>query len=183
MIPGGGFMRTCASIPAVLVVLLQAANAAQACGDKFLLVGRGVEFHRAYAAVYRASIVIYARLPGDADKAIGDPRFQANLTQSGHRVLLVDNDAALARALESDRVDLILTDVTGAERVSRLASAAPSKPTVLPVMYRPAKEEVHTIEARYQCRLTSADRADRYLATIDNAMKSRADERRKKSRS
>ena len=76
MISGGGFMRTCASILAVATVLLQATNAAQACGDKFLLVGRGVEFHRAYAAVYPASIVIYSRLPGDAAKAIRDARFQ-----------------------------------------------------------------------------------------------------------
>jgi hypothetical protein len=50
-------------------------------------------------------------------------------------------------------------------------------------MYRPTKEEVRTIETRYQCRLTSADRADRYLAAIDNAMKTRADEKKKKSRS
>lgn len=164
-------------------MLLQATNAAQACGDKFLLVGRGVEFHRAYAALYPASIVIFARLPGDAAKAIRDARFQANLKQSGHRVLLVETDAALARALESDRVDLILTDVADAERLSRQASAIPSKPTVLPVMYRPTKEEAQTIEARYQCRLTSADRADRYLAAIDNAMKTRADEKKKKNRS
>ncbi len=180
---GGGFMRTCASVLAVATVLLQSTNAAQACGDKFLLVGRGVEFHRAYAAVYPASIVIYARLAGDAGKAIRDSRFQANLKQSGHLVQMVESDAALARALESDRVDLILTDVADAERLSKLASAAPSKPAVLPVMYRPTKEEAQTIEARYQCRLTSADRADRYLAAIDNAMTTRANERKRKNRS
>jgi len=163
--------------------MLQATNAAEACGDKFLLVGRGVEFHRAYAALYPASIVIYARLPADAAKAIRDSRFQTSLKQAGHRVLLVENEAALASALEADRVDLILTDVAGAERVSRRALAAPSKPTVLPVMYRPTKEEVQTIEARYQCRLTSADRTDRYLAAIDNAMKARADAKKAKGRS
>jgi hypothetical protein len=173
-------MRADAAILAVATMLLQATNTAQACGDKFLLVGRGVEFHRAYAALYPASIVIYARPPGDAAKAIRDSRFQANLKQSGHRVLLVENDAALARALEADRVDLILTDVADAERLSRQASAAPSKPTVLPVMYRPTQEQVQTVEARYQCRLTSSDRTDRYLAAIDNAMKARADEKKKK---
>jgi CheY-like chemotaxis protein len=176
-------MRADAAILAVVTMLLQATNGAQACGDKFLLVGRGVEFHRAYAALYPASIVIYARPPGDAAKAIRDSRFQATLKQSGHRVLLVENDAALARALEADRVDLILTDVADAERVSRQGAAAPSKPIVLPVMYRPTKEEAQTIEARYQCRLTSTDRTDRYLAAIDNAMKARADEKKTKGRS
>ena len=175
-------MRTYPSILAVAIVLLQETNAAQACGDKFLLVGRGVEFHRAYAAVYPASIVIYARPPGDAAKAIRDPRFQANLKQSGHHVVLVENDAALARTLESDKVDLILTDVADAEKLSTRASAAPSKPTVLPVMYRPTKVEAQAIESRYQCRLTSDDRADRYLTVIDAAMKTRADEKKKGKR-
>jgi hypothetical protein len=176
-------MRAHAPILAVATMLLQPAIPVQACGDKFLLVGRGLDFHRAYAALYPASILIYARLPGDAAKAIRDPQFQAQLKQSGHHVLLVENDAALTRALESDRVDLILTDVADAERLARQASAAPSKPAVLPVMYRPTKEEVQTIEARYQCRLSSADRTDRYLAAIDNAMKIRADAKKKKSRS
>src|SRR5262249_59736799 len=129
-------------------------------------------FHRAYAALYRASIVIYARLPGDAAKAIRDSRFQATLKQSGHRVLLVETDAALASAFEADRVDLLLTDVADAARVSRQASAAPAKPTVLPVMYRPTKEEVQTIEARDHCRLTNADRTDRSLGAIGNAIES-----------
>lgn len=97
--------------------------------------------------------------------------------------MFVENDQALARALEADRVDLILTGVADAETLSRLAAAAPSKPAVLPVMYRPTQEEVQTVEARYQCRLTSADRTDRYLAAIDNAMKARADEKKKKGRS
>jgi hypothetical protein len=172
-------MRAYTTILTVATLLLQPTSAAQACGDKFLLVGRGVEFHRAYAAVYPASIVIYARLPGDAAKAIRDSRFQASLKQSGHKVLLVENDAALARALEAERVDLILTDVADAESMSRQASTAPTKPDVLPVMYRPTKEEAQTIETRYQCRLTSADRADRYLVAIDNAMKTRAEKKKK----
>ena len=175
-------MRAYLAVLSTAAVLLQTTNTTQACGDKFLLVGRGIEFHRAYAALYPASIVIYARLAGDAAKAIRDSRFQASLKQSGHRVVLVESDAALARALE-DRVDLILTDIADAERLSREASVAPSKPTVLPVMYRPTDAEARTVEARYQCRLTSADRADRYLAAIDNAMKTRADDKKKKSRS
>jgi ABC-type amino acid transport substrate-binding protein len=176
-------MRACVPILAVAAVYLQTTGAAQACGDKFLLVGRGVEFHRAYAAVYPASIVIYAQPQGPAAKAIRDPRLQADLKRSGHRVVLVENDAALARALESDRVDLLLTDVADAERMSRRAAGAPSKPTVLPVMYQPTTEEAKAIETRYQCRLMSADRADRYLSAIDNAMKARANEKRKTSRS
>jgi len=172
-------MRAWAPILAIASVFLQTPNAAQACGDKFVLVGRGVEFHRAYAAVYPSSIVIYARAQGYAAKAISDPQLQKDLKLAGHRVLLVENDALLTRTLESDRPDVILTDVADAERLSGLAPRAPSKPTVLPVMYQPTKEEASAIEKNYQCRLTSADRPDRYLSAIDNAMKIRANEKKR----
>jgi hypothetical protein len=161
-------------------VLLQDADPAQACGDKFLLVGRGVRFQRAYAAVYPASIVVFAQPQRHAAKAIGDARLQADLKAAGHRVLVVESDAALAHALESDRVDLVLTDVADADRTSTQSAASPSKPTVLPVMYEPTRDEAKDIEARYQCRLKSSDRADRYLVTIDEAMKARVAQKKKK---
>jgi len=162
-------------------VVLGNSPTAQACGDKFLLVGRGVAFRRAYAAVYPASIVVYAQPQRSVAKAIRDPHLQADLKMAGHKVILVENEGALARTLESERVDLVLTDVAGAERMAKQAIASSSKPTVLPVMYEPTKAEAKEIEARYQCRLTAADRVDRYLVTIDNAMKARADQKKKKT--
>ncbi len=162
-------------------ILLQDTRTVQGCGDKFLLVSRGVPRQRAYAAVYPASIVVYAQPQRSAAKAIRDPRLQADLKQAGHRVLLVENAEALARALQSERVDLVLTDLADADRVSAEAAASSSKPAVLPVMFEPTKEQAKQIEARYQCRLTSSDRAHRYLSAIDDAMKARLDLRRKKT--
>jgi hypothetical protein len=77
-------------------------------------------------------------------------------------------------------VDLVLTDVADADLTSRQGATSPSRPTVLPVMYEPTREEAKEIESRYQCRLKSSDRADRYLVTIDDAMKARAAEKKKK---
>lgn len=166
---------------AALTVVGLASQTTQACGDKFLLVGRGVKFQRAYAAIYPASIIIYAQPQRSAAKAIRDPRLQTDLKLAGHRVVLVETDAALARALESDKVDLVLTDVADADRTSRQGAASPSKPTVLPVMYEPTREEAKEMEARYQCRLKSSDRTDRYLATIDDAMKARAAQKKRRT--
>jgi ABC-type amino acid transport substrate-binding protein len=175
-------MRAYAPILMALgAVFLQETNGVQACGDKFLVVGRGVRFQRAYASIYPASIVVYAQSQRSPAKAIRDPRLQADLKAAGHRVLLVESDAALAKALESDRVDLVLTDVADADRIAKQADSAPAKPRVLPVMFEPTKEEAKAIETRYQCRLKSSDRADRYLAAIDDAMKARADQKKKKT--
>ena len=164
----------------VTAAVLQSTDTMQACGEKFLVVGRGVSFHRAYAAIYPASIVLYAQPQRGASKAMRDPKFLAELKKAGHRVLLVDSDAALARALESDRVDLVLTDSADADRMSRQAAASPSGPEVLPVMYEPTKTEAKAVEARFRYPLKTSDRADRYLSTIDDAMKARADQRKKK---
>jgi hypothetical protein len=163
---------------AVAAVFLQDGVGAQACGDKFLLLGRGVKFQRAYAAIYPASIVIYAQPQRSAAKAIRDPRLQSDLKLAGHRVSVVESEAALARALR-ERVDLVLTDVADADRTSTEGAASASKPTVLPVMYEPTREEAKRIEAKYQCRLKSSDRADRYLRTIDDAMKIRVDQKKR----
>jgi hypothetical protein len=95
--------------------------------------------------------------------------------------VLVESEEALARALERDKVDLVLTDAADADRTSRQGAASPSRPTVLPVMYEPTKEEAKEVESRYQCRLKSSDRADRYLLTIDDAMKARAAQKKKTS--
>ena len=94
---------------------------------------------------------------------------------AGHRVVLVENDGALARALELDRVDLVLTDVADADHMSKQATS-PSRPTVLPVMYEPTKAEVKEI-----INVASRDQiVGRYPVTIDSAMKARADQKKRK---
>src|SRR5262245_11482429 len=167
-------MRAFGSIlMAIAAVWSASATALLACGDKFLLVGRAVTYHRAYGAIYPASIVVYAPPQRNATKAIRDPRLQSDLKLAGHRVVVAENDAALARALETERVDLLLTDVADADRLSRQVGTATSAPGVLPVMYEPTKDEIKQVEARYHCQLKSSDRADRFLSSIDDAMKAR----------
>ena len=46
------------------VFAFQATQIADACGDKFLLIGRGIKFQRGYAAIYRANILIVLHLLG-----------------------------------------------------------------------------------------------------------------------
>ena len=54
-------MRTWLPTLMVLTVVGQDARSVEACEDKFLLVGRGTRFQRAYAAIHPASIVVYAQ--------------------------------------------------------------------------------------------------------------------------
>jgi hypothetical protein len=161
------------------LVLQQGAPRLEACGDKFLLVGRSARFRQAYAAIYPASIVVFAQAQRSTAKAIRDPRLQADLKAAGHHVSIVEDERALARTLASEDVDFVLTDVADADRIATQADGAPAKPKVLPVMFEPSKDEAKAIEAKYHCRLTSSDRTDRYLSTIDDMMKGRVSLKKK----
>ena len=59
--------------------------AALACGDKFLMVGRGAKFQRAYASVHPGKILIFARPSTDAKAAIRDPQLHKALRQAEPR--------------------------------------------------------------------------------------------------
>src|SRR3954467_1383427 len=82
-------MSRTALLVAALIVSVPALNlVGQACGDKFLMVGRGARFQRAYASVYPGNVVIYARPSADPKAAIRDPQLHKALRQAGHAVLV-----------------------------------------------------------------------------------------------
>src|SRR2546427_9711967 len=75
-----------------------------ACGDKFLQVGRGAKF-RAYAAIYPASILIYSRGAPGASTAIRERGLQASLKAAGHTLTMVDDEQLLEQALNADKFE------------------------------------------------------------------------------
>ena len=73
------------SFAAILLVVVTAGWASvEACGDKFLMVGRGARFQGAYRSVHPGKILIYTH-PSTATKAaIRNPDFHKALRQAGH---------------------------------------------------------------------------------------------------
>jgi hypothetical protein len=156
-----------------LLVLALALRPINACGDKFLMVGRGARFNQAYAAIYPATILLYARASRGGVNSVLDPKFQSSLTRAGHHVEVVTEEEPLVRALKEGRVDLVLTDVTNVDAIQPRADQSPSKPTILPVTYKPTKAEAESIKARYHRELKTSDRPARYLSQIDDEMQAR----------
>jgi hypothetical protein len=144
-----------------------------ACGDKFVMVGRSVRFNQAYAAIYPATILLYSHAGRGAQKGVLDPQFQSNLTRAGHRLQIVEDESQLEPTLQAGHFDLVLADVSDVESTKAKAEQSASKPTVLPVMYKPTKAEAEAVKTRFQCELKSSDRAVRYLAVIDEQMQVR----------
>lgn len=167
-------------IATLAVALVVAATAlypvVQACGDKFLLVGRGAKFQRAYASVYPANVFIYTRPSTDPKAAIRNPQLHKALRQAGHKVNVLEDWATLEQALKTVSVDLVLVDVAEAARIEPAVAASPAHPATLFVAFPDAAPPSKAL-----CKLKANDGALRYLEEIEGAMKVKAKSTAKKS--
>jgi hypothetical protein len=158
------------------VVLAIAASAlypvAQACGDKFLMVGRGAKFQRAYASVYPGKVLIYARPSSDAKAAIRDLQLHKALRQAGHAVSIIEDWTLLEQALKTVPIDVILVDVAEGPRLQALMSSSLAHPEALYVAFPSSGQAAGT--QQLVCRLKSSDRPLKYLDEVENALKTRA---------
>src|SRR5712671_7842122 len=81
---------------AVAAIVSLGGRVASACGDKFLTVGRGVRFQRAYAAIHPASILIVLPVKTVKSAAVRDSALTTALKMAGHRVETVQQPVNLA---------------------------------------------------------------------------------------
>lgn len=166
---------------AVLAVVLAVGapvlwSVAQACGDKFLMVGRGAKFQRAYASVHPGKVLIYARPTTDAKAAIRNPQLHKALRQAGHAVSVIEDWPLLEQALKSVPVDVVLVDVAEAERLQPVMSSSALPPAALYVAFPDDRSKA--LQQQFVCKLKASDRAVRYLDEVENVMKTRAAARR-----
>jgi hypothetical protein len=147
----------------------------EACGDKFLLVGRGARFQRVYASVYPGKVLIFARPNTDNKAAIRDPQLHKALRQAGHAVSVIEDWTLLEQAMKTVPVDVVLVDVGEAERLQKLMGSSPSSPEPLYV----SSPGSAAAPKQFICKLKASDKPVRFLDEVENAMKARA--RRAKS--
>ena len=154
-------------------IVFLASPVARGCGDKLLVLGRGVRFQRAFKAERPASILILTG--GSSGGALAkDTELQEALKQAGHRLQAVADPGALHQVLRSGKYDVVLADLSDAAGLVQEAQTAPSRPTVVPVMYKPDKSARDAAAKQYSRVLKVPGRAGEYLAAIDEVMKQRA---------
>lgn len=157
------------SIIAAIAVSLLSVDHAQACGDKFLIVGRGSRFQRAYVSIHPASLMLVsANITGQAE-------IQKRLKIAGHRLQIV-TVADIPRALASGRYDFILADVRDAGEVARVVNHAGSQTKVLPVIDSTSKAGMAAATKEYKCLLEETrgmKGARNFLGALDLALESK----------
>jgi len=163
----------------VACALFLGGIAAWTCGDKLLILGRGVRF-QGLSLDQHASILIYLHAGSPASPAVSDRQFQSALRDAGHKLQVVENREALDQALKAGKYDIVLADLTDASALEQPVQTAPSKPIILPVVYNGTKAEAAAAEKRYGCVLKTPGRTGHYLATIDKALELKAKRNRAK---
>jgi DNA-binding NtrC family response regulator len=163
-----------------VVVLLFNAWSARACGDKLLVLGRGVRFF-VDTADYPARILFYVNPNSPGSEKVEFTQLQAIMRQAGHRFSWVTGKEEFAGALKTQRFDLVLADFADAPGLEEMIKASPSKPMLLPWVYQQTKadaQQAKTLAAaakeRYRFALMAPFKVGKFLSTIDQSMELRS---------
>ena len=157
---------------ATALCLGMASQALLACGDKFFLVGRGDRFSRAYATLHPGRILIYTGGTTTVSKGLRDARLHRFISRAGHHVEIAADRAELDRALKSGPVDLVVASFGQAIEVMADVGAAPSSPVLLPIEGDGA-DAPSAARPPFDTRLKSSDKVNRFLARIEELMRTR----------
>ena len=157
----------------VLILTLTVAplltTAAFACGDKLMLLAGNARFRQIYGA-RPAAILAYVRQNSAVPGLVTDLEQQSALRRAGHKVYVVNDLAKFEAALRTGKYDLVLADAADADSLAEQVRLAPSKPVLLPVVFKFAKPETAAAAKKYHRVLKTPDSPNQYLATIDDAM-------------
>lgn len=153
--------------------LLAMGGDALACGDKLVVVGRGLRPKRVKAA-QQASILLFADPKGALPAALEEGHLRKDLERAGHRLRTVGTREELDAALGIGTYDLVFADLKAAPLIETEAKSAPSKPTVLPILFNPTDAELAAASQQYQCVVKSPGQQKDYLSVVNEALALRA---------
>lgn len=168
-----------------VALVIQSVERAHACGDKLLLLGRGIRFQSRHTP-HPASVLLYLPAAARAGGTLADPKLESALREAHHQVRAVGTREELYAALRDGQYDVILADVTEASEVQRTLAATDA--VVLPVVYllapvSRAEKKADTVRAEkeFSAVLKLPGRPGHYCAMVDKAMELKLKRERSKA--
>jgi hypothetical protein len=171
--------RTGIILTLALTVLSLNSWPASACGDKLLILGQGARFNVAIADK-PAWILLYSK-PREQGEVFKDVELRSLLERFGHRLRSVRSREELTSALQTQSYDLVLADLVDAPSLEALVQSAPSRPILLPWVYKPTKAEKVRAENQYQLVLNAPVPPLKLISLIDQSMEARERLNRKRA--
>jgi len=148
-----------------------------ACGDKFLVAGRGTRYQRPKNA-RAASVLIYANPSTGLEAALRKLPVESVLKREGHRSTKVEAPEQLSAILAGGRFDVVLAASGDAPAVEELLGGGPDAPIVLAVCLKGAGQEKPAAGKGSSC-LKAPPKEHSLLEAIDKAVERRDHNARK----
>jgi hypothetical protein len=161
-------MRDHARLGIVLLALgLSTGSDAIACGDKFLVGGRGTRYQRPKNA-RAASVLLYANPASGLPAALGRMPVETVLKQQGHRLTSAESLEQLATLLASGRFDVILAASGVVSAIEGLLGGRADAPQVVAFCIKGQPVEDDT-----PCTVKAPPKERSLLEAIDRAVERR----------
>ena len=126
-------MRRMLLVALIATAIGQGPVPLHACGDKLMMLGRGIRFQSKHTP-RAAAVLLY--LPESATgQPLTDPKLESALREAGHAVRAVTSPADLEAALAGGTFDVVLANVTHAPELERAKAVAERNAVVLPAIY------------------------------------------------
>ena len=138
-----------------------------ACGDKFLVAGRGARFQRGGA---HPPVVIYAPLSSTLRSGQGNLSVDGVLSRAGYHPAVVASPEELGRILKDGNPGIVLVDVADARTVEKLVPAGAPGPVIVPVLSNASRQEVAAARKTWGVALKSPSSSDSLLDAVDEAV-------------
>ena len=174
-------MRYLLALAAVTATALgQGAVPLHACGDKLMMLGRGIRFQSKHTP-RAAAVLLYLPQSGPS-RALTDPNLESALREAGHAVRVVTTPADLEPALRDRSFDVVLANVSDAPDLERAQGAVERNTAViLPAVYllAPAGQRPTKNQSKAEREKASRDfavivevpgRPGHYCHAVDQAM-------------
>ena len=137
-----------------------------ACGDKFLVAGRGARFQRENT---RVTVLIYAPPSSPLSGEFGKLSVNHVLSREGYRPATAASAEELGEILRDRSPDVVLVDIADARAVERHAPAGSFGPTILPVLQHATRQEIAEARKTWGVALKSPASSDSLLDAVDEA--------------
>ena len=162
--------RVLTTVVLVAGALILETAAASACGDKFVLLGRGSRVAR---SKFPSTILIYMNPTSRVPAADKEFHVEAVLKAAGHKAQIAESESEVEKALASGKYDLVLADYNDVAALRKDAASLSSKPVVLPLLYKPTPSELLAAEKEAECLVRPSKASRDLLVVVDQTLAER----------
>ena len=155
-------------------IVLSSRTTAYGCGDKLLVIGRGVRLQALFGN-RSAHILAYQHAGTHGTDVIADSEFQSALRKAGYQLRVVHDMEEFEVALRLGKYDLVVADIGDASAVESAARGAADAPAVLPILYQPTRSELMLAEKHYRYVLRAQHKTGSYLSVIEQALETKVE--------